>query len=80
MRVTEQIDALEVMGVNSVGYLIGPKIIASLFIFPIVIMYSMFFDFLEVVWYALPKLYLLNSMLKELDHFLKKISDTYVMH
>ena len=46
MRVTEQIDALEVMGVNSVGYLIGPKIIASLFIFPIVIMYSMFFGFL----------------------------------
>ena len=46
MRVTEQIDALEVMGVNSIGYLIGPKIIASLFIFPIVIMYSMFFGFL----------------------------------
>ena len=45
MRVTEQIDALEVMGVNSIGYLIGPKIIAALFIFPIVIMYSMFFGF-----------------------------------
>tara|TARA_B100000674_G_scaffold498441_1_gene536792 strand:- start:506 stop:1216 length:711 start_codon:yes stop_codon:yes gene_type:complete len=46
MKVTEQIDALEVMGVNSIGYLIGPKIIASLFIFPIVIVYSMFFGFL----------------------------------
>ena len=45
MRVTEQIDALEVMGVNSIGYLIGPKIIASIFIFPIVIIYSMFFGF-----------------------------------
>ena len=45
MRVTEQIDALEVMGVNSIGYLIGPKILAALFIFPIVIMYSMFFGF-----------------------------------
>ena len=43
MRVTEQIDALDVMGVNSIGYLIGPKIIAALFIFPVVIMYSMFF-------------------------------------
>ena len=50
MRVTEQIDALEVMGVNSIGYLIGPKIIASIFIFPIVIIYSMFFGFLEVDW------------------------------
>jgi phospholipid/cholesterol/gamma-HCH transport system permease protein len=28
MRVTEQIDALEVMGVNSLNYLVFPKIIA----------------------------------------------------
>ena len=48
MRVTEQIDALEVMGVNSIGYLIGPKILASLFIFPVVIMYSIVFGFLGV--------------------------------
>ena len=46
MKVTEQIDALEVMGVNSIGYLIGPKILGSLFIFPIVIIYSMFFGFI----------------------------------
>ena len=31
MRVTEQIDALEVMGVNSLNYLVFPKIIAMLF-------------------------------------------------
>ncbi len=31
MRVTEQIDALEVMGVNSLNYLVFPKIIALLF-------------------------------------------------
>jgi phospholipid/cholesterol/gamma-HCH transport system permease protein len=29
MRVTEQIDALEIMGVNAPGYLISPKIIAG---------------------------------------------------
>ena len=34
------------MGVNSVGYLIGPKILGSLLIFPVVIIYSMFFGFL----------------------------------
>ena len=34
MRVTEQIDALEIMGVNSASFLILPKIIASLFFFP----------------------------------------------
>ena len=46
MKLSEQVDALEVMGVNSVGFLIGPKIIGSLLIFPIVIIYSMFFGFL----------------------------------
>ena len=46
MKLSEQVDALEVMGVNSVGYLIGPKILGSLLIFPVVIIYSMFFGFL----------------------------------
>jgi len=41
MRVTEQIDALEVMGVNALNYLVFPKIIALLF-YPFVIMLSMF--------------------------------------
>lgn len=41
MRVTEQIDALEVMGVNSVNYLVFPKIIALL-LYPFVIGISMF--------------------------------------
>lgn len=34
MRITEQIDALEIMGVNSASYLILPKIIATVFFFP----------------------------------------------
>ena len=42
MRVTEQIDALEIMGVNSANYLIFPKIIAAIFINPILIIISMF--------------------------------------
>lgn len=40
MRVTEQIDALEVMGVNSASYLILPKIIASVLFFPILCLLS----------------------------------------
>lgn len=35
MRVTEQIDALEVMGLNSVGYLIVPRVLAGILVFPI---------------------------------------------
>ena len=34
MRITEQIDALEIMGVNSASYLILPKIIATVLFFP----------------------------------------------
>ena len=41
MRVTEQIDALEVMGVNSVNYLVLPKTIAML-LYPFVISIAMF--------------------------------------
>ena len=41
MRVKEQIDALDIMGINSAGYLIFPKIISSLLIFPFLIIISM---------------------------------------
>jgi phospholipid/cholesterol/gamma-HCH transport system permease protein len=41
MRVTEQIDALEVMGVNSLNYLVFPKLMAIL-LYPFVIGISMF--------------------------------------
>jgi len=41
MRISEQIDALEIMGVNSASYLIFPKIIAALLFIPIIIIYSM---------------------------------------
>lgn len=40
MRVTEQIDALEIMGVNAPGYLIAPKIIAGLSMVPLLTIIS----------------------------------------
>ena len=41
MRITEQIDALDIMGVNSASYLILPKIVAAIFIFPFMVVMSM---------------------------------------
>lgn len=41
MRITEQIDALDIMGVNSASYLILPKIVAAMFIFPFMVVMSM---------------------------------------
>ena len=41
MRITEQIDALEIMGVNSASYLILPKIVATVLFFPLLTILSM---------------------------------------
>ncbi len=40
MRVTQQIDALRVMGINPANYLILPKITASMFFNPVLIIFS----------------------------------------
>jgi phospholipid/cholesterol/gamma-HCH transport system permease protein len=42
MRVTEQIDALQTMGVNSANFLIFPKLVAAIFFNPVLIVMSMF--------------------------------------
>ncbi|MDJ1472261.1 ABC transporter permease [Cytophagaceae bacterium DM2B3-1] len=42
MRITEQIDALEVMGINSASYLVLPKIIAALITFPMLVILASF--------------------------------------
>jgi phospholipid/cholesterol/gamma-HCH transport system permease protein len=42
MRVTEQIDALEIMGVNSSNYLVLPKIVAAVFFVPFLTLMSIF--------------------------------------
>lgn len=42
MRITEQIDALEIMGVNSASYLILPKLIATVIFNPLLTLISMF--------------------------------------
>jgi phospholipid/cholesterol/gamma-HCH transport system permease protein len=40
MRVTEQIDALKVMGINPANYLILPKITAAMLFFPVLVIFS----------------------------------------
>ncbi|MEG1581168.1 MAG: ABC transporter permease [Bacteroidaceae bacterium] len=40
MRVTQQIDALEIMGINSAGYLILPKIIGLITMIPLLVIFS----------------------------------------
>lgn len=40
MRVTEQIDALEIMGVNTPGYIIAPKVISGVVMVPLLVIIS----------------------------------------
>lgn len=46
MRITEQIDALEVMGINASSYLVLPKILASILTYPMLVIISMFLSML----------------------------------
>jgi phospholipid/cholesterol/gamma-HCH transport system permease protein len=60
MRVTEQIDALEIMGVNSLNFLVLPKIIAAVLFFPVLIVFSMALSMIGG-WIALTASGLLTS-------------------
>lgn len=42
MRVTEQIDAMEIMGVNSANFMILPKIVGLMVFIPVLVIFSMF--------------------------------------
>ncbi|MGZ3691588.1 MAG: MlaE family ABC transporter permease [Pseudobdellovibrio sp.] len=70
MRVNEQMDALDVMGVNTKQYLISPRLIAAVLCMP---MLTALFDFMAMVgsWFLCTKLV-------GLDHavFMSKIRDT----
>lgn len=46
MRITEQIDALEVMGINSSSYLVLPKVIASILMIPLLVIMAAFLSIL----------------------------------
>lgn len=47
MRISEQIDALEIMGINSAAYLVLPKVIAATFMIPIIIIIGGFLQILS---------------------------------
>ena len=55
MRVSEQIDALEVMGVNPIQYLVSPRILAAVLVMPLL---AGVFDFVSMVgcWLICTKL------------------------
>ncbi len=63
MRITEQIDALEIMGVNSANYLILPKVIGLVLCMPLLIPVA---DFIYGIQYAFIPYYFTYSIIKSL--------------
>ena len=53
MRITEQIDALEVMGINSSSYLVLPKILATMFMYPLLVIVAGFLSIYGGYWAAI---------------------------
>lgn len=43
MRISEQIDALEIMGISTPAYLVGPKILAAVIVVPLLMIFAVFF-------------------------------------
>ena len=80
MRVTEQIDALDIMGVNSAAYLILPKILAGIFIFPFLIIISMFlgvFGGMLISWAT--GIVTVNDYIYGIQYDFKPFSITYAL-
>ncbi|NEN23377.1 ABC transporter permease [Cryomorpha ignava] len=80
MRVTEQIDALDIMGVNSAAYLILPKILAAIFIFPFLIIISMFlgiFGGMLISW--ITGIVTVNDYIYGIQYDFKPFSIVYAM-
>lgn len=71
MRVTEQIDSLEVMGINAVNYLVFPKIIAMLF-YPFIIAIAMFLGILGAYIAAV------YGGFTTADEFLRGLQDDFI--
>ncbi|MBK6837154.1 MAG: ABC transporter permease [Bacteroidetes bacterium] len=72
MRVTEQIDALEIMGINASAYLVLPKVVAAILIFPFVVSISMFLGVFGG-WFAGTMAGVISSA-----EFIRGIQDSFV--
>jgi phospholipid/cholesterol/gamma-HCH transport system permease protein len=77
MRISEQIDALEIMGVNANNYLVLPKILASVFMYPLLIIIAMF---LSIYGGFLTCKFLTSVPPQAYIEGLRKMFDPYVIH
>jgi phospholipid/cholesterol/gamma-HCH transport system permease protein len=80
MRITEQIDALEIMGVNSASYLILPKIVATVIFFPLLTLFSIFVGVLGgYVFSVLTGVVLPGDYIQGLFYYFEPFAITYAL-
>ena len=80
MRITEQIDALEIMGVNSASYLILPKVVATVLFFPLLTLFSIVVGILGGYAIAyLTGIMLPGDYVEGLFYFFEPFSITYAL-
>lgn len=80
MRITEQIDALEIMGVNSASYLILPKIVATVLFFPLLTLFSIFVGIMGgYAIAALTGIMLPGDYIEGLFYYFEPFSITYAL-
>lgn len=71
MRISEQIDALDIMGVSTTSYLIGTKVLAALIVFPLLVIFAVFFGIYGGLFATL-SMHILSS-----DDFIRGLQDTF---
>ena len=74
MRITEQIDAIDVMGINSASYLVLPKLLAAMIVFPMLVIIS---GFLSIAGGYFATVY--TGVLTHYD-FVTGLRDSFVMY
>ena len=68
MRVTQQIDALEIMGINSASFIILPKILGLVTMIPMLVIFSIVFGFVGAYATALAGVITVDDLTLGLQH------------
>ena len=77
MRVTEQIDALEVMGINPIRYLVMPRIVSGVIMMPVLVMFANVVAILGALFVAVSLVHLSSETFLNGVRMFFRFSDLY---
>jgi phospholipid/cholesterol/gamma-HCH transport system permease protein len=77
MRISEQIDALEILGINTTSYLVLPKILASMLTYPLLVIIS---AFLAIYSGFIAAAFVVSVTPEDYIHGLRHMFDPYVLY